>query len=84
VTLAITGSRATTPSPVQCYWSKSNAWYQVRSSVDAAQRRSEFVALAVGCAPKTDYPDKRGQIAKIDEAVIQGRAARGSGGNCNG
>jgi hypothetical protein len=56
----------------------------VRSSVDAAQRRSEFVALAVGCAPKTDYPDKRGQIAKIDEAVIQGRAARGSGGNCNG
>jgi hypothetical protein len=24
---------------VQCYWSKSNAWYQVRRSVDAAQRR---------------------------------------------
>jgi hypothetical protein len=34
-------------------------------------------------APKTDYPDKRGQIARIDEAVIQGRAARGSGGDCN-
>jgi hypothetical protein len=36
-----------------------------------------------GEAPKTDYPDKRDRIARIDEPVIQGRAARGSGGNCN-
>lgn len=45
--------------------------------------RSFAGALAEGnVAPKTDYPDKHDQIAKIDEAVIQGRAARGLGGNC--
>jgi hypothetical protein len=38
-------------SRVQCYWSKSNAWYRVRRSADTAQRRFKFVALAVGCAP---------------------------------
>jgi hypothetical protein len=38
-------------SRVQCYWSKSNAWYRVRRSADTARRRFEFVALAVGCAP---------------------------------
>jgi hypothetical protein len=30
---------AITLSPLQSYWSKSNAWYRVRRSVDAAQRR---------------------------------------------
>jgi hypothetical protein len=36
--------------------SKSSAWYRVQRSVDSAQRRFEFVALAIGCAPSAVIP----------------------------